>query len=240
MLSFLDQLKLTQQQREKIRSKLNSILDYQPRVGVLGKTGAGKSSFCNSLFGKDVAKISDVEACTRNPQEVKVTFGGEKGMILLDMPGAGETINRDNEYSSLYKKWLPELDVVLWLIKADDRALAKDEDFYNNIVRPHLENGKAFFVILNQVDKIEPFREWNTTEHTPSLKQKSNIELKKSDIAKLFKLPVSKIIPVSVHEKYNMSYLIEEIINVLPNENNLKIALSRDACWVVLVAHIGF
>lgn len=139
-------------------------------------------------------------------------------MILLDMPGAGETINRDNEYSSLYKKWLPELDVVLWLIKADDRALAKDEDFYNNVVRPHLEDGKAFFVILNQVDKIEPFREWNTIEHTPSLKQKSNIELKKSDIAKLFKLPVSKIIPVSVHEKYNMSYLIEEIINALPNE----------------------
>lgn len=30
LLSFLDQLKLTQQQREKIRSKLNSILDYQP------------------------------------------------------------------------------------------------------------------------------------------------------------------------------------------------------------------
>ncbi len=218
MLNFLDKLKLTPQQREQIRAKLNSILDYQPVVGVLGKTGAGKSSLCNSLFGKDVAKISDVEACTRSPQELLVTFGSDKGIILVDMPGVGETNNRDDEYSSLYKNFLPKLDIVLWLIKADDRALSIDETFYNNIVKPYLEKGKPFFVVLNQVDKIEPVREWNTIEHIPSSKQKSNIELKKNDITRLFNLPTSKIIPVSVNEKYNVSCLIEEIIYALPNE----------------------
>ena len=34
---------------------------FEPRIGVFGKTGAGKSSLCNALFGQRTAKVSNEE-----------------------------------------------------------------------------------------------------------------------------------------------------------------------------------
>ena len=50
--------------------------------------------------------------------------------------------------------------------------------FYKNIVKPHLRNGAPFFIVLNQVDKIEPFREWDYESRQPSPKQSKSIEEK--------------------------------------------------------------
>ena len=74
--SWFDELEnrgihLTNEQRKKIEDKINSVLSYEPKIGIFGKTGVGKSSLCNALFGQDVCPISDIEACTRNPQEEK-------------------------------------------------------------------------------------------------------------------------------------------------------------------------
>ena len=66
---------------------------YTPKVGVFGNSGVGKSSLCNAIFGKEVAKISDVEACTRKPQEILI--GSENsGIVLVDVPGIGEPFTR--------------------------------------------------------------------------------------------------------------------------------------------------
>ena len=40
------------------------------------------------IFGKEVAKISDVEACTRKPQEIFLSqTDGQGGINLVDVPG---------------------------------------------------------------------------------------------------------------------------------------------------------
>ena len=168
---------ITEQQKKQMKSRLDNVLNYEPRIGIFGKTGVGKSSLCNALFGKDICQISDVEACTRNTQEVLINLG-QKGIKLLDVPGVGESSERDEEYAALYAKLLPELDLILWLIKSDDRALASDENFYRNIVKAHIDEGKPFFFVLNQVDKIEPFREWNEEKHEPGVNQFKNIHRK--------------------------------------------------------------
>ena len=138
-------IKVSGEQREQIKNRLSKILSYEPRIGVFGKTGVGKSSLCNALFGQDVCPISDIEACTRNTKEVIINLGN-KGIKLIDVPGAGESNERDEQYGKLYASLLPELDLVLWVIKADDRAMASDERFYKNIVKPHIEDGKPFFM----------------------------------------------------------------------------------------------
>lgn len=212
----------TPEQRSRIEAKMKEILSYEPRIGVFGKTGVGKSSLCNALFGADICPISDVEACTRNTKEVLLNMGGN-GIKLIDVPGVGENEERDEEYAKLYAQLLPELDLVLWLVKADDRAMASDENFYKNIVKPHLDQGKPFFMVINQVDKIEPFREWDEEKHEPGSKQFQNIYRKIAVIAEQFGLAESKLIPVSASEKYNLTKLVDEIVYALPKEKKVTV-----------------
>ena len=58
---------------------MNHIKNYTPKIGVFGDTGVGKSSLCNSLFGKDIASVSDVEACTREIQEINLQPSEKRG-----------------------------------------------------------------------------------------------------------------------------------------------------------------
>lgn len=219
-------LLITDEQRQIITEKITQVLSYEPKIGIFGKTGVGKSSLCNALFGQDIAAISDIEACTRNPQEIllKIGQGNSKGIKLIDVPGVGESQERDKEYAQLYAKLLPELDVVLWLLKGDDRAFTSDEVFYKNVVKPHLDQGKVFFIVVNQVDKIEPFREWDEKNHRPGPNQLQNIEAKLSVVSRFFSTPVSKIIAVSADEKYNLVRLIDEIVFALPKDKKVTFA----------------
>jgi len=144
-------IKVESAYKTKIEDRLNQIRDYVPKIGVFGKTGVGKSSLCNALFGEDICDISDVNACTRNPQEVILSIGGGAGLKLLDVPGVGETDERDGEYDELYQKLLPELDLIFWVFKGDDRANSSDEKFYNRLIKRYVNAGKPFLAVINQM-----------------------------------------------------------------------------------------
>lgn len=217
-------MKVAPDQAAALIKRIEQILSYEPRIGLFGKTGAGKSSLCNALFGSEVSAISDVAACTRNPQEIFVQVGAA-GVKLIDCPGIGESQERDEEYRKLYAQLLPELDLVLWLVKADDRALSSDEEFFKQIVHPNLGD-KPFFVVLSQADKIEPFRDWNEEHHIPGAKQQQNINAKCQDLARFFHLLVGRTIPVSAHEHYNLVHLVNQIIFALPKERKVTFAKS--------------
>lgn len=224
--TFFDRLaqtgiQITPEQRAKIEKRINDVLTYEPTVGVFGKTGVGKSSLCNALFGADVCPISDIEACTRKPQEVLLGTG-EKGIKLLDVPGVGESQERDKEYAELYKALLPKLDLILWVVKADDRAMASEERFFNEIFRPLLNNNSPFFFIVNQVDKIEPFREWDVENREPGPQQNKNISNKIKVLSTQFDYPPSKFIAVSAAEQYNLTTLVNEIVYALPKEKQVS------------------
>lgn len=204
--------------------RIEAILGYEPRVGVFGKTGAGKSSLCNALFGAEISPISDVAACTRNPQEIFVRVGAA-GVKLIDCPGVGESQKRDEEYRQLYEKLLPELDLVLWLVKADDRALSSDEAFFKQVVRPNLGD-KPLFVVLSQADKIELFRDWNDEDRAPGTKQQRNLDAKCEELARFFDLSLARVIPVSAHEEYNLVHLVNQIVFALPRERKISFVKS--------------
>jgi small GTP-binding protein len=214
---------ITSEQKKAIEERFTRALEYAPVIGIFGKTGVGKSSLCNSLFGQDVCPISDVKACTRSTQEVLLDLGEGKGITLLDVPGVGETGERDEEYAELYAKLLPEIDLVLWVLKADDRAFSSDEKFYKEIVKPHIRQGKPFYFVLNQVDKIEPYREWDIEAHKPGVKQFSNIGLKIDDVAQTFSYPKTQVLAVSANEKYNLVNLMDTVIYALPNAKRVTV-----------------
>ena len=51
---------------ERILQQINQLTRYEPVIGIMGKTGVGKSSLCNALFAGDISPVSDVAACTRS------------------------------------------------------------------------------------------------------------------------------------------------------------------------------
>ncbi len=146
-----------------------------------------------------------------------------KGLKLIDVPGVGESGDRDNEYEDLYERLLPELDLVFWVFKADDRAGSSDEKFYKRLIRPYVNAGKPFLAVINQIDKIEPFREWDINERNPGPKPLKNIDAKRSHISSFFDIPLQKVIPVSANEKYGLVNLVDSIIHELPNEQKFII-----------------
>jgi len=204
--------------KNKFQSGLNKAFDYEPKVAIFGKTGVGKSSLTNALFGKDACPVHDVEACTRNPQEVFMKLDGDsKGIKLLDVPGIGESSERDEEYFRLYAEILKDADMVLWVLKGDDRTFTSDEEFYKTCMMPYIEKGKPFVVAVNQVDKIEPFREWDIENCKPGSVQEGNIAKKIIYVAKQFgNLPVSQVVPVSANERYNLDKLTLTLVDKLP------------------------
>ncbi|MFG6414076.1 GTPase family protein [Roseateles sp. DC23W] len=208
---------------QNLEEKISELGAFVPIVGIFGKTGVGKSSLCNALFGKDTAKVDDVNACTREPQEifVKISESGS-GIKLIDLPGVGEDKLRDSEYSELYRQWVPKLDLVIWVIRADDRTFSVDEFFYENIVKQHVDPAKTpFLVVINQVDKINPIREWDESNRRPGHSQMKIIGERTQWAAGKFAIPSDQIVALSAFEKYNMGALVEAIIDIVPNEKKL-------------------
>lgn len=195
---------------ERILYQINHLTNYEPVIGIMGKTGAGKSSLCNALFAGEVSPVSDVAACTREPLQFRLQVD-ERFMTIVDLPGVGESGVRDNEYTALYREQLPRLDLVLWLIKADDRALAVDEHFYHQVIGEAYQH-KVLFVI-SQSDKTEPTSGGGhlTTE------QQQNISRKICLLHELFR-PVHPVCTVSVRLQSGVRAMAEQMIKCLPRE----------------------
>ncbi|EKN3345962.1 GTPase family protein [Yersinia ruckeri] len=197
--------------RSLILERLQKLTHYEPVIGIMGKTGSGKSSLCNALFQGEVTPVSDVNACTRDVLRLRLS-SGDHSLILVDLPGVGESEQRDSEYESLYRKVLPDLDLILWVIKADDRAFSVDERFYRDIIGPH--RGKVLFVV-NQADKIEPCDEWDAARQKPSPLQKINLSHKLRDIRSRFS-PNNPVCAISAKHEWGLVQMVDNLMRALP------------------------
>lgn len=223
-----ESIRVSPQIRLLIQSRLREIRTYTPKVGILGKTGAGKSSLCNALFGETVSEVSDIEACTREPKEFMLELTkDQRGLILMDLPGIGENSDRDKEYTSLYASLLPELDIILWVLKADDRAYSVDVLTHQQLLALDPLLSKKMIFVINQVDRLNPVKNWNDEQNSPGPLQQELIQRRSEHISKIFNTPSKFICAVSANEKYGLAGLIESIVNVVPNDK--KYGFVREA-----------
>lgn len=205
--------------RQLILERIQTLTHYEPVIGIMGKSGAGKSSLCNALFRGEVSPVSDVNACTRDVLRFRL-HSGRHSLVMVDLPGVGENGRRDQEYRALYRRMLPELDLVLWVIRADDRALSVDEQFWHGVMQPYQQ--QVLFV-LNQADKIEPCHEWDTHTSTPSVQQRANLQEKQVAIRAMFR-PRHPVCVVSACSGWGTEGMVATMMRCLPDRATSTVA----------------
>lgn len=204
---------------EQILKHIHKLANYEPVIGIMGKTGAGKSSLCNELFQGEVSPVSDVNACTRDVLRFRLR-SGDRSLVIVDLPGVGESGQRDHEYIALYNRILPEMDLILWVIKADDRALSVDELFWHRVMKNHRQ--QVLFVI-NQADKMEPSHEWDAATGTPSVLQRANLSVKQATVTAMFK-PYHPVCIVSALTGWGIEEMVETMMRCLPDHATSPLA----------------
>ena len=198
---------------ERILSRLQEAIRYEPVIGIMGKSGAGKSSLCNALFQQPVCLTSDLLGCTREPQRLVLDVGN-RCMTLVDLPGVGETPEYDEEYLALYKALLAELDLIIWVLRADDRARATDITAYRALMVAGADPSRFLFV-LTQADRIPPVRDGEPWQASPSSEQCLSLAAVSAQVAG--QLPSSfPVMAVSAHTGYNLPALVELMVHALP------------------------
>ncbi|MEX9873977.1 GTPase family protein [Providencia rettgeri] len=210
-------------------SHLNKLINYSPTIGLMGKTGAGKSSLINGLFQSALSPVSNVSGCTRQAHRFNMTINNHT-LTFIDLPGVGESLERDKEYHQLYRNLLPELDLIIWVLKADDRAWSSDEQCYRFLTEQCGYQSERFLFVLNQADKIEPCRQWDEHNHQPSLEQVANLELKQQAVITAFK-PHHPVMTVSAAEGFQLTELAEQLIQALPAQASSGVARQLNSTY---------
>ncbi|WP_242506420.1 GTPase family protein [Serratia proteamaculans] len=145
-------------------------------------------------------------------------------------------------YSRLYRHWLNKLDLIVWVLKADDRAWNDDIRCYRQLVS-HGADPARFIFVLNQADKIEPCREWDVINHQPSLHQQKNLQEKVAQVNAVFS-PAHPVLAVSAPEGFNISLWVEALITALPDKASSAVIRQLEPAYrtekVTTTAQEGF
>lgn len=213
--------KLPEELRQEVKSRLLKSINYVPKIGIMGKSGAGKSTLINTILEKNACQTGGVGGCTRAFQEEEILINGHK-IIFMDLPGVAENSARHSEYSELYAKKIKDLDLILWVIKVDDRANKNDEEFYKELIQ-YYDKSRILFV-LSQCDKAEPSRDFDWNQFQPSERQLTIIEQNQQRVARDFNVSKEDVLTIACDfyegkfNNWNIPKLITRIIAKVPSE----------------------
>lgn len=186
-------------------------VSHDLQVVVLGKSGYGKSSLLNALTGGRHMQTSDVAACTRTVQCLDYRIRDGYYLSLADLPGLGESIARDAEYLTLYARMLAKTDLTLYVLRADSRDLAIDEQAFARLFPTPAQQARVILVVT-ACDKAAPVQRAAARE--PSQAQMQTIEARLASLHRQFP-HVARIVPCSADTGWNLDLLCEALVEQL-------------------------
>ncbi|MGW8121497.1 ribosome biogenesis GTPase Der [Roseivirga echinicomitans] len=128
--------------------------DGIPKIAVLGRPNAGKSSFINALLGKERTIVTDVAGTTRDSINTRYTLFGQD-FILTDTAGIRKKskVHEDIEFYSVMRalQALQDSDVCVIMIDAERGLEAQDM----NLISLAIKYRKGLMLMINKWDLIE-------------------------------------------------------------------------------------
>ncbi len=112
--------------RDEVDRRTRAVLEKGLGVAVFGPTGAGKSTLINAITGANLP-TDDVRPCTMQVSEpVVLQAASGQEIRFYDTPGFNEGVEADARYQADYTAILREVDVAIFAIHADNRAVMPD------------------------------------------------------------------------------------------------------------------
>ncbi len=167
-------------------------------VTIVGRPNVGKSTLMNKLIGENLSIITDKPQTTRK-RILGILSDEEYQIIFLDTPGMlNPKYLLQQKLVEYIEVSVKDADVIIFMITVKDldkeKKIFENEDFQKMI----LKSKKPKLLLINKVDL------------TNSEKVTGAIKFLEKD--KLF----SRIIPISATEGYNIPYVLDSIIEFLP------------------------
>lgn len=191
----------------ELRELMNSIDSHRPpRIFLIGKTGAGKSSLINALFGIPVADVSDVESCKPNQNEYLIKDGNRILMEVFDTRGISESqsiddnISAENQLIEQINDFSPDA-AVLVLNGTQRDGIGDIVDFLKKVAEEYEKKNNVSLpvvAVVNKCDQIPPVIYIDPHNYPDRKIQKINEIIRYyENIIVSHKLMIKNIIPVS-------------------------------------------
>lgn len=128
--------------------------DERPRIAIVGRPNAGKSSLINKLAGSERCIVSDIAGTTRDAIDTTIKYNG-KEYIFVDTAGLRRKsrIKEDLERYSIIRtvSAVEKSDVVILMIDAVEGVTEQDA----KIIGIAHERGRGIILAVNKWDAIE-------------------------------------------------------------------------------------
>ncbi len=168
-----------------------------PIVAIVGPPNAGKSTLLNKIAGRRLAVTSDEPGTTRDRQYLDAAWNG-KNFSLLDTAGLNLASKTDLE-NSLQKQVeiaLEQADIMLLVVDGNQNRASVDE----KIIKKFQKSKKPLVLAVNKLDSPAKWEE---------------------KIAEFMALGVKNIFPVSALSGRGIGDLLDEIVKLLPKNNQV-------------------
>lgn len=216
-----------------------------PKLMILGRRGAGKSSLVNAIFGERVAAVGSVLSETGCP--TWYSYRGPRGeMKILDTRGLGD---RTRPEAANFQDSLDEIravlveehpDAILFLCRAKDVDSHIAQDVANiEAVRAFIAEKHRYeapvVAVVTQVDELDPKRVEPPYENEV---KRRNIDTAVRTIQEALTergIALARVIPVSTYAEYegerrvydnywNVGELVDYLVDVLPRSAQVQMA----------------
>lgn len=150
-----DLIKLLPAEEEKTENEL-------PRIAIVGRPNAGKSSLVNALLGFDRNIVTDIAGTTRDTIDTHYNAYGFE-FLLVDTAGIRKRnkVHEDLEFYSVMRaiRAIEHADVCILMIDAQEGIGQQDLNIFGLIEK----NRKGVVVLINKWDLVE--KDTNTAKH---------------------------------------------------------------------------